>query len=79
MKSYPSDAIFGGFILDAMRVAKEAEDMCKPKCNECKHPLTDEEIWERKNNGLNPYSKGILCNFCWDKWYIEQINGKNDK
>ena len=84
MKSYPSDAIFGGFLLDCMkivgeaeRLANEVEKMCKPKCNDCRNSLTDEEIWERKNNGLNPYSKDILCNSCWDKWYGEQINGKN--
>jgi len=70
MKHFPiSDAQHGEFILSVMKVARDCEELCRPKCSECKEPLTDDEIMEAKQEKI----KNPICNDCLQDFFGQRL------
>lgn len=56
-------------------IDEELEKVEKPTyyCNACKQPLSEQEVLEAKNNGLNLYD--TTCDDCWADWMRERNEG----
>lgn len=66
-----SDVELGTFILSCMDTVREIEDMCDVRCVECKEPLTDDEIKEARENGIN--RNEVVCDDCWIDFLTQKL------